>query len=61
MLKKIFLLLSMSASYSVFALQGYGKNDGGNNYPLYHVTTLADSGTGSLRDAIKPKWSPCCI
>ena len=52
MLKKIFLLLSMSASYSVFALQGYGKNDGGNNYPLYHVTTLADSGTGSLRDAL---------
>ena len=52
MLKQIFLLLSITSGYSAFALQGYGKNDGGNSFPLYHVTTLEDSGAGSLRDAL---------
>jgi pectate lyase len=51
MLKKIFIPL-MLLSGSVFAFQGFGKNDGGNNYPIYHVTNLNDNGAGSLRDAL---------
>lgn len=51
MFKKILIPLVLLNS-SVFAFQGFGKNDGGNNYPIYHVTNLNDNGAGSLRDAL---------
>ena len=34
------------------AFQGFGINTGGDNQPIYYVTSLADSGKGSLRDAL---------
>lgn len=56
-MKLFFLILVMTSAFSAEPIEGYGSTTLGaaaapGGAQTYHVTTLADDGAGSLRDAV---------